>query len=140
VTARYDGGLRVNTTVAGDRERVDVQRAVVSTGTAKTIVSAEIAKRVSTEHGARACLRAPFWLDPLQRTLCSATVPIDVAIAGCAAARVHAVVASEMPRGVDVVLGRDAQFATLKQIDFGPTTPMFTCRRSPRTSTRRRSR
>jgi hypothetical protein len=121
-------GLRAAAIVSGDRGRVGVARAGVSSGTPITVVSPRLAQLVTHRRGGeRRCARAPW----ASRSYCGPSATVDVAVGECVGTRVEAIVTNDLPRGVDVVVGRDA-LSQVREIQFGPVPPEIVCRRRRR--------
>ena len=124
---RHNLGLRSQAIISGDRGRVGVARAGVSSGTPTTVISRRLANRIAREREPGRCTSAPWALT----TFCGDTAPIDVAINECTGARVNAVVTDDLPRDVDLVVGRDA-LSPVREIQFGSMPPESICRRRRR--------
>jgi hypothetical protein len=119
----HRGGLHVDVLVSGGRY-VRSTCALVTTASARTVVSPRLAARVAeTIGGMTECTTSPS----LGRR-CGSTARVDVVVNGCRAATVRAVVAP-LPRGLDLAIGRDAIEKSVKRIQFAPSRPArFVCR------------
>ncbi len=122
-TRRYTGGLRVDSLVSGDRDVLRIRRALVSTGTARTILSPRLAKRVTDERGPRACTAAAW----AGGEVCGAQAQVHVVVDHCRAATIKAIV-SPLPKGVDLVVGGDVLRRVVDHIEFGPPAPVVVCK------------
>ena len=94
-------GLRTQAIVAGRRYVQQVKAARIAAQAPRTLVSARLAGEVGGAPGTRRCTRVP-WLG----RVCGVTMRLAIALPGCEAVAVRAVVAP-MPRGTDLVLGED---------------------------------
>jgi hypothetical protein len=120
----HRGGLRVDALVSGAR---DVKRvcALVTTASARTVVSPRLASRVAETIGEPSgCAGSPS----IGGRRCGPTARVDVVVNGCKAATVRAVVAP-LPKGLDLAIGRDVIERSVKRIQFAPSRPArFVCR------------
>jgi hypothetical protein len=100
--ARLGGrGLAIDALVAGDFGVKRVRRAIVSPNMPRTLVNSDVAAEITRAAGPERCTR----LMPFGK-VCAPSACVAVALKGRPAVNVRAV-AAPMPRGVDLVLGRD---------------------------------
>lgn len=99
---RLRGGLRVQALVAGTRYVERVPSAAVAAHAARTLISTRLASEVSGAPGPSRCSRAAV----VRPGLCGLSAPVAVALPSCRAVKVRAVEVP-MPRGADLVIGRD---------------------------------
>jgi hypothetical protein len=116
------GGLRTDAIVAGDFGVDRVRSALVSTGTRRTVIAADLAADITSAAGRKSCTT----LLSLGR-VCGVTAKISVAIPGCRAVPVQAV-AVPMPRGHELTIGRDVIERVVRRIDFATNPATISCR------------
>lgn len=111
--------------VGGSKDVTRVRQALVTTAAPRTVITpalaAKVARRVS---GPEACTMSPSIGE-----VCGPTARLNVAVDGCRAARVGAVVA-RLPGGLKMALGRDVIEKSVKAIDFSTAPATFRCQRS----------
>jgi hypothetical protein len=116
-------GLRAEALVSGGKDVERVRYALVTTAAPRTVISSRLADRVAGNVGDPwKCSSSPSI-----GKACGPTARVDVVVDGCRAASVQAVVA-QLPRGLDLAIGRDVIEQSVKSISFSTVPATFRCR------------
>jgi hypothetical protein len=92
------------------------------------MISPRVADRIGVRQGAKRCVVAPW----AGRRFCGEVATIKIAIGECKGASIDAIVAPDLPRGVDVATGHDALLGSVSEIRFGNSSPVISCVRRRR--------
>lgn len=117
--------LRIDALVAADKDVVRVRRAAISTASPRTLISQRLARRIARDFGRRACVGAGAVLG----AFCGPTVKADIVANDCRAATVRAIVSPDLPRGLDLVIGRDVTSRTVGSIGVEHGRVVLRCKR-----------
>jgi hypothetical protein len=120
----FRGGLRADALVSGGKDVELIRNALVTTAGRRTVISRRLGDRVVRHTGASwSCTSSPAVGE-----VCGPTARVDLALDGCRAASVRAVVAPLLP-GLDLAVGRDVLSQVVEAIDFSTAPPSILCRR-----------